>query len=111
MLQSSDNSDPESDTDQKTVTPLDNNDTDHDPDPFQPQVGDTIEVFWPLDMNYYQGTVTDISDSGYHTVSYDDGDTEALLINNENWRFAQTAESNTITTLPALESNEQQSLE
>ena len=99
-------SDPDHDTDHRDTD--DDNDTNSDP--VQPQVGDAIEVFWPMDSQYYPGSVTEISDSGYHTVTYDDGDTEALLINEENWRFANTLQSSTVTSLPMLESNEQTSV-
>ena len=99
-------SDPDPDTDHRDTD--DENDTNSDP--VQPQVGDAIEVLWPMDSQYYRGSVTEISDSVYHTVTYDDGDTEALLINEENWRFANTLQNSTVTSLPMLESNEQTSV-
>ena len=38
---------------------------------------------------------------------YDDGDNEALIINEENWRFSNSLHSSTVSALPMLESNEQ----
>ena len=80
-------------------------DSDSNTDPVQPQVGDNIEVFWPIDSRYYPGIVTEISASGYHTFQYDDGDNEALIINEENWRLSNSLHSSTVSALPMLESN------
>lgn len=99
--------------DNETSHHVADNDEEIMPDPVLPQVGDNIEVYWPLDMKYYPGTVTNVADTGYHTVSYSDGDTEDLLIDKEDWRFssAHTVKSSTITSLPMLTSNEQCSLQ
>lgn len=53
-------------------------------------VGDKLEVYWPLDNKYYPGIVLQrflslISLPRYH-ILYDDGDTETLVLSNEVWR-------------------------
>ena len=43
------------------------------------RVGDEIEVFWPLDGQYYPGSVSEYSeDTGKHRIDYDDGEVENL---------------------------------
>ena len=101
-----------SDTSNDITPDCDDQTFDSDPAPIAPVIGDNIQVFWPLDSTYYPGTITDISDTGYHTVAYDDGDSEALLINEENWRFSRTTLSSATThSLPRLPSSEQQTLQ
>lgn len=82
-----------------------------DDDAVRPQVGNLTEVFWPLYMQYYSGTISEITDSCQNVLTYDDGDTESLQINNEQWRFFSTISGSKIYSLPALESNEEQQLQ
>ena len=53
-----------------------------------PGVGDMIEVYWPLDDEFYRGTVAAINDdeNKYH-INYDDGDKEVLHMPDEVWRY------------------------
>eukprot|EP00171_Calliarthron_tuberculosum_P001315 IDg1315t1 len=53
-----------------------------------PGVGQSIEVFWPDDNQYYRGKVSAINESdGKYTIDYDDGDQEIITISNEVWRM------------------------
>lgn len=55
----------------------------------QPSVGDAIEVYWPDDDKFYPGKVTSFTpNTGDIHVHYDDGDQEALKIQEETWRFS-----------------------
>ena len=79
-------------------------------EPVLPVIGDQVDIFWPLGMEYYPGTVTAISETGQHVISYDDGDTETLTMGDETWRFTPTMTASLIHSLPSLESNEQEAL-
>ena len=48
-----------------------------------PDVGDKVDFYWPLDSQYYPGVVAETQD-GHHTVVYDDGDLEIVDFNKEN---------------------------
>ena len=51
-----------------------------------PNVGDQIEVYWPLDKSFYGGTVEDYDEQiGKHSVKYFDGDEEHLNLQDEVW--------------------------
>lgn len=51
-------------------------------------VGDDIEVFWPLDNEYYPATVTAVQPtSRLYTLSYFDGEVEDIHLLKESWRF------------------------
>ncbi|KAF7843194.1 Sister chromatid cohesion protein PDS5 isogeny B-B [Senna tora] len=52
----------------------------------EPLVGSKINVWWPLDKRFYEGTV-DSYDSvkGKHKILYDDGDVEVLNLKKERW--------------------------
>lgn len=56
----------------------------------QPEVGDKIEIYWPLDNAFYPGSVVGKQDN-HKTVVYDDGGIEKLDFTNETWRFESTA--------------------
>eukprot|EP00171_Calliarthron_tuberculosum_P011146 IDg11146t1 len=57
-----------------------------------PDVGDTIEVYWPDDETYYAGRVTAFkSVSQRHRVEYFDGDVESLDLKEELWRLVAKA--------------------
>jgi len=51
-----------------------------------PSIGEKIEVYWPLEAQFYPGTVNSIEDDKV-VVHYDDGDTETLEMEKENWRY------------------------
>ena len=52
----------------------------------QLQVGDKVEVYWPLDDQYYPGSVSDYSEAtGKHRIAYDGGQVENLKMEEENW--------------------------
>lgn len=51
-----------------------------------PQVGDSISVFWPMDDQFYPGTVHDV-ENDQHTIHYDDGDVEVLNLSEEQWQY------------------------
>ena len=53
-----------------------------------PKIGDSIEVLWPLDNEFYPGVVTAIDGGNdYRTVHYKDGDIEKLNMTQETWRY------------------------
>ncbi|KAM0944167.1 putative [histone H3]-lysine(4) N-trimethyltransferase [Dioscorea sansibarensis] len=51
-------------------------------------VGLACKVFWPMDDEWYKGTVTAfVSAFNHHHVEYDDGDVENLVLLNEKIKF------------------------
>lgn len=75
--------------------------------PIFPAVGDSIKVFWPLDNQYYNGTVANISDNNVFTISYDDGEVEELPdMSKENWRFSSSAMLHAMSATNLVVSNE-----
>lgn len=66
-------------------TSLDPNDT-----ALEPDVGDRIEVFWPLDHTFYPGVVAEEQNNN-KTIVYGDGGIETLKVSYETWRFASSA--------------------
>ncbi|GJP49880.1 hypothetical protein CLOM_g9039 [Closterium sp. NIES-68] len=51
-------------------------------------VGRRIKVWWPLDKAYYKGTIKSYQvKTEKHTVRYDDGDKEDLLLHREKFEF------------------------
>ena len=66
------------------------------------KVGDGIEVFWPADNQFYPGTVASYNnDTGKYDVNYDDGEKETLRLQDEKWRFVDTAPPQPSNVLPA----------
>lgn len=54
-----------------------------------PALGDSIDVYWPLDNQFYPGTVSNIHPDNSYTISYDDGESETLPdMTRETWRFS-----------------------
>jgi len=63
----------------------------------KPEVGDHIEVYWPLDDKYYGGKVAGYNnDTDKHDVTYDDGEKECLNLSTEQWRFANTSDEDAL---------------
>lgn len=76
-----------------------------------PDVGDSIEVFWPIDNQYYIGTVAEISDENVYTVHYDDSDIEHLPdMSKENWRFSSSAMLQAMSASTSVTSTEEETL-
>lgn len=51
-------------------------------------VGRRLSVFWPEDDEYYAGVVSGYnSEDGRHTVMYDDGEEERVMLSNETLRW------------------------
>ncbi|KAK3272259.1 hypothetical protein CYMTET_19437 [Cymbomonas tetramitiformis] len=48
-----------------------------------PAVGARLEVYWPLDDDWYKGTVADVASTGQHHIQYDDGEEEWLQLSEE----------------------------
>ena len=68
-------------------------------------------MYWPIDATFYPGTVSELTDNGSHVISYDDGDTESLIMSDETWRFQSSlANASTISSMPTICSNEQEIL-
>ena len=50
------------------------------------KIGDEIEIYWPLDDQYYPGSVYEYSEAtGKHRIAYDGGQVENVKIDEENW--------------------------
>lgn len=56
-------------------------------------VGDEIDFYWPLDRQFYPGTVNYITVDGQYKIEYDDGKDEILDIQKELWKLC-TASNN-----------------
>ncbi|KAM7260046.1 hypothetical protein ACFE04_015787 [Oxalis oulophora] len=51
-------------------------------------VGLQCKIFWPLDADWYAGRVVEYcSESNKHTIKYDDGESENLILANEKAKF------------------------
>ena len=60
---------------------------------------DKIEVYWPLDDQYYLVSVYDYSEAAArHRIAYDDDEVENLKMKEENWRIMSTNQ----VTLPKI---------
>ena len=70
----------------------------------KPSVGDRIQVYWPMDVKYYTGEVKEVLQDGRHVIEYDDSDKETLNLDNENWKFVHSIESNAIELLQVVAS-------
>lgn len=78
---------------------------DHDDEPIvQTDVKDQIDKYWPLEDQFYSGTVKLITDEGQHIINYDYGHSETLQIVDETWRSIATLAAN-LTILPSVRSN------
>lgn len=53
-----------------------------DEPPLLPQLGDHLDVYWPLDNKFYPGKVISVLNNEY-TIQYDDGDQEKLNLTEE----------------------------
>lgn len=53
-------------------------------------VGRRVSIFWPEDDEYYSGTVSGFNgQDGKHSVLYDDGEEERVMLANETWRWEE----------------------
>lgn len=52
----------------------------------QLEADNRIDVFWPLDNQFYSRTVRQIDSNGYHVLMYNDGDVDTLILMGELWR-------------------------
>ncbi|GLT47147.1 hypothetical protein SLA2020_208610 [Shorea laevis] len=56
-------------------------------------IGLRCKVFWPLDADWYMGRVVGYnSETNRHSVKYEDGDQEDLVLSNENIKFCISLE-------------------
>lgn len=62
----------------------------------EPELGDRLEVYWPLDDRYYAGSVMDVKEDGRHLIHYDDDEDEELQLTDEVWRYERSANANQI---------------
>lgn len=68
-----------------------------------------VEVFWPIDNNFYAGEFISGTFDGICIVHYDDDDQKTLNVIEEAWLFESTFSASfiqMIKTLKTLESNE-----
>lgn len=49
-----------------------------------PAVGDCLEIFWPLDNQFYPATVPPVNDN-YHCIDYENGDKKEPTQTNQTW--------------------------
>ena len=49
--------------------------------------GDRVKVYWPEDRQNYPGVVKTLHHDGQVTILYDDGETERLNMDNEDWDY------------------------
>ncbi|KAJ0240559.1 Uncharacterized protein HA466_0221710 [Hirschfeldia incana] len=55
-------------------------------------IGCRIEVWWPMDKRFYEGTVKSYdSTKKKHVILYEDGDVEVLRLDKEQWELVETA--------------------
>ncbi|KAF8108398.1 hypothetical protein N665_0109s0023 [Sinapis alba] len=55
-------------------------------------IGCRIEVWWPMDKRFYEGTVKSYdSTKKKHVILYEDGDVEVLRLDKEQWELIETA--------------------
>lgn len=57
--------------------------------PNSPDTGDRVEVYWPLEGQYYSGEINEVHQDGTRVVVYDGADIETLNMSEEAWRLAQ----------------------
>ncbi|KAG2261739.1 hypothetical protein Bca52824_068818 [Brassica carinata] len=54
-------------------------------------IGCRIEVWWPMDKRFYEGTVKSYdSTKKKHVILYEDGDVEVLRLDKEQWELIET---------------------
>ncbi|ESQ39921.1 hypothetical protein EUTSA_v10000739mg [Eutrema salsugineum] len=54
-------------------------------------IGCRIEVWWPMDKRFYEGTVKSYdSTKQKHVILYEDGDVEVLRLDKERWELIET---------------------
>ncbi len=59
--------------------------------PSLPQIGQDVEVYWPLDQKFYPGVIDSIDPKTQeHHITYEDGDIEKLSMQDETWRYKDT---------------------
>lgn len=67
-----------------------------------PEIGAQVEVWWPLDKEYYKGTVRSYdARKKTHHIKYDDGESEKLVLSDEVWRYTEQTNSGGVTRTPA----------
>ncbi len=63
------------------------------PSPPMPAVGSTIEVLWEADGKFYPGTIANYDAArNRHTIVYESGNSERLVLSKERWRMPGSAE-------------------
>ncbi|XP_039053711.1 sister chromatid cohesion protein PDS5 homolog A-like isoform X1 [Hibiscus syriacus] len=76
-------------------------------------IGDRIKVWWPMDKQFYEGTVKSYDPiKKKHVILYDDGDVEVLRLERERWELIGTgrksgkkANSSKVTKSPLKEAS------
>ncbi|XP_044461448.1 sister chromatid cohesion protein PDS5 homolog A isoform X2 [Mangifera indica] len=78
-------------------------------------IGYRIKVWWPLDKEFYEGTVKSYDPiQQKHVILYDDGDVEVLRLNKERWELldngrksTKKSKTNSLKSAPAEMSHRQ----
>lgn len=102
-------SDDEKECDQEMIILDNNEDFSNSGEIMVPGKGDKIEVYWPLEDQYYADTVGQIED-GKHTINHTDGDVEQLDIPEEIWKYLENTEVTAHNSNLKIVSNEQEVL-
>lgn len=92
--------------DDSSLAPPSNSPTDSQPHPSAKR--DRVELYCPLEGQYYSSEVTEVHDDGACVIEYDDADVETLNISKEMWRYKpnNTFHSNAGTFERTLQSPE-----
>lgn len=72
-----------------------------------PETGERVEIFWPLENQFFSGTIGNVHEDGTRDVHYDDDDFEVLNLDTENWKLETTASALQAGFEYTLHSNEQ----
>lgn len=90
---------------ESSIETEESNDADFSAEPSksEPECGDRISVFWPLDDQFYDGTVHSANEDGRFEVHYDDGESECLDLTKEQWKFASALPASTVTVSNGLQ--------
>ena len=79
-----------------------------------PSIGDSIEIYWPLDDVFYAGKVSSINnDDNKYNIDYADGEKESLDLSGEVWKYSSqdVMESSNVQALRVnMRSTEQEEL-
>lgn len=74
------------------------------------KICDKVEVYWPLEFQFYPGVIDGIF-NGRHQLNYDNGNHKSLNLAAETWRLSDSLHSLSIYASPKLTFTEQMVLQ